>query len=66
MILTFLPKDWSIGKTEGEVPNIIHTAKQLVKKYGIQSSPNPEAGRSLDLEIAYIVEKFRCNDMSAV
>jgi hypothetical protein len=41
---------------------MIHTAKQLAKEYGILESPNLKAGRSLDPEAAYTVEKIYCND----
>jgi hypothetical protein len=68
--LTLLPKVWSIRKIEEEFPDTynykIHTAKQLLKDYGIPASPNPKPGRSLDPEVAYTVEKFYCNDSVSI
>jgi hypothetical protein len=61
LILTLLPKDWSIRKTEefpGASNYMKRSPKQLVKEYGILASPNPKPGRSLHSEVAYIVEKI--------
>jgi hypothetical protein len=65
-ILTLLPKDWSVRKIEEKFPGVFnympHTAKQLVKEYGILQKPNPMTGISLDPEVAYTIDKFYCND----
>jgi hypothetical protein len=57
IILTLLPKDQSIRKD-----SMTHTAKQLLKEYGILASPTPKPGRSLYPEVVYTVEKLCCND----
>jgi hypothetical protein len=65
-----LPKDWSrsIRKTKefsGASKYLICTAKQLIKEYGTQASPNPKFGRSLDPEAACTIETFDCNDSNS-
>jgi branched-subunit amino acid aminotransferase/4-amino-4-deoxychorismate lyase len=40
----------------------VHTAIQLVKQYGILTSPNPKSGSSLNPEAAYTAENIYCTD----
>ncbi len=60
-VLTVLPKTWSIRKVQDEfgAPNyMVWKAKDLVKKKGILSTPNPKPGHVLATETAELVQSF--------
>ena len=60
-ILTILPKSWSVNKIQEEfsVTNYMaRTAKNLVKKSGILSSPNPKHGCTLSTDTIRLVQCF--------
>ena len=60
-ILTLLPKSWSVQKVQEEfrVTNYMaRKAKELVKKQGILSTPNPKHGCGLPLMTVNLVKDF--------
>ncbi|KAL5515128.1 hypothetical protein EMCRGX_G000252 [Ephydatia muelleri] len=64
-ILTVLPKSWSkrkIAKEFGVSRYLARRAKKLVAEKGILSSPNPEGGRALPVEIEEEVHTFFWSD----
>ena len=69
-ILTILPKGWSVQKVQEEfrVSNYMaHKAKELVKKQGILSSPNPKHGSGLPLTTVNLIKKFyELDDISCI
>ena len=67
-ILTVLPKSWSIRKVQDEFGAsnyMVRKAKDLVKKKGILSTPNPKVGQILTTETADHVRSFyECDEVS--
>ena len=67
-ILTVLPKSWSIRKVQDEFGAsnyMVRKAKDLVKKKGILSTPNPKVGQILATETADHVRSFyECDEVS--
>jgi len=67
-VLTVLPKSWSIRRIEeefGASNYMVRKAKDLVKRKGILSSPNPKPGHVLATETADHVRSFyECDEVS--
>lgn len=68
LILTTLPKSWTVRQIENEfhVSNrMARKAKALVKENGIMSCPYPKPGKTLDKTIVDKVKDFyNCDDVS--
>jgi len=63
--LTILPNSWSLSKIEtefGVTRHMARKAKELVREYGVLSSPNPKPRRTISKEALNKVEEFFNSD----
>ena len=67
-VLTVLPQSWTIRRVQSEFSAsnyMVRTAKQLVKKKGILSTPDLKRGHELEAEIVALVQEFyECDEVS--